>query len=146
MHIPFFRCAGFPFKWIKCVFQLIKLFKWQKRTTAQQGFWPFIWYSFTFHIHGYVTVTIKRSYDQSKWRTPNTVSSGFRGFCQHGTSFVVHIAHGESHGTDWFLGCEKLQRQSGILQISGRENFGELIVTVTPGNRSLIVTAGYAWS
>ena len=52
----------------------------------------------------------------------------------------------ESHGTDWFFGYEKLQRQGRILQISGWENFGELIVTVTSGNRLLIVTAGYAWS
>ena len=97
-------------------------------------------------IHRQVTVTIKRSYDQSKWRTPNTVSTDFRELCQQGTSFAVHIAHAESHGTDWFFGCEKLQRQGRILQISGWENFGKLIVTVTPGNRSLIVTAGYAWS
>ena len=97
-------------------------------------------------LHGLVTVTIKRSYDQSKWRTLNTVSTDFRGLCQHGTSSVVHIAHGECHGTDWFFGCEKLERHGWILQISGWENFGELIVTVTPGNRPLIVTAGCAWS
>ena len=54
------------------------------------------------------------------------------GLCQHGYSFAVHIAHGESPGTDSFFGSEKLPRHGRILQISVGENFGELIVTVMP--------------
>ena len=37
-----------------------------------------------------------------------------------------------------FFGCEKLQRQGGILKISGRENFSELIVTVMAYDRNCI--------
>ena len=70
------------------------------------------------------------------------MSSDNRGSCQHDTSFTVHIAPGKSHGTDEFIGREKPQQQGRILKISGVENFGELIVTVTPGNKSLTLTAG----
>ena len=43
-----------------------------------------------------------------------------------------------------FFRREKPQQHGQILQISGGENFGEFIVTVKTGNRSLIVTAEYA--
>ena len=70
---------------------------------------------------------VGNSYDQAQLRSIKMADA------EHGEfrlSRIVSTRHGESHGTDWFFGCEKLQRQGGILQISGRENFGELIVTV----------------
>ena len=84
------------------------------------------------HIHcslitiGPKSAGIKRvgnNYDQAQLRSikmadPNTVSLDNRGLCQHRTSFAVHTAPGKSHGTDYFFGREKPQRQ----KISGGEN------------------------
>ena len=102
--------------------------------------------------HPFVTIPwVGNSYDQAqlrsiRWRTPNTVSSDNHGLCQHGTSFATHIAPGKSHGTDYFFRSWETATAGRILKILGVENFGELFVTVTPGNKSLIVTAGHGWS